>query len=218
MPEGVASLCNDARVAKTRFGVLHSVERGTRARWHEGWWREAEARPSPNFDARPAGQAISLVVLHSISLPPGEYGGDAIERLFTNRLDWDAHPYYQRLRGLRVSAHFLLRRDGRLLQFVCCEARAWHAGASTWRGRENCNHYSIGIELEGLEGSAFEPTQYARLARLLRALAARYPIDEVVGHEDVAPGRKFDPGAGFDWLRLRQQLRRKHPLLPRLSP
>ena len=158
------------------------------------------------------------MVLHSISLPPGEYGGDAIERLFTNRLDWEAHPYYRGIRGLRVSAHFLLRRDGQLLQFVSCDRRAWHAGASTWRGRENCNHYSIGIELEGLEGSVFEPAQYSVLARLLRAVSTRYPVDEVVGHEDVAPGRKFDPGAGFDWQRLRQCLRRKHPALPRWLP
>lgn len=158
------------------------------------------------------------MVLHSISLPPGDYGGDAIERLFTNSLDWDAHPYYQGIRGLRVSAHFLLRRDGQLLQFVSCDQRAWHAGASAWRGRDNCNHYSIGIELEGLEGSAFEPLQYTRLARLLRALAARYPIAEVVGHEDVAPGRKFDPGEGFDWRRLRRDLRRKQPHLPRCGP
>jgi AmpD protein len=192
----------------------------TRSRtvWEDGWWNGARACPSPNFDLRPEGAAISLVVLHSISLPPGEYGGDAIERLFTNRLDWDAHSYYQSIRGLRVSAHFLLRRDGQLLQFVSCGRRAWHAGTSTWRGRDNCNHYSIGIELEGLEGMAFELLQYTRLARLLRALAARYPIDEVVGHEDVAPGRKFDPGAGFDWQLLRQQLRRKHPVLPRLLP
>ena len=188
------------------------------AAWHEGWWREAEACPSPNFDARPAGEAVSLGVLHSISLPPGEYGGDAVERLFTNRLDWDAHPYYDGIRGLRVSAHFLLRRDGRLLQFVACAQRAWHAGRSVWRGREDCNHYSIGIELEGLEGTAFEDAQYTRLARLLRALAARYPIAEVVGHEDVAPGRKADPGAGFDWARLQRQLRRKRPTLPRLPP
>ena len=158
---------------------------------------------------------ISLLVLHSISLPPGEYGGDAIERLFTNRLDCDAHPYYDGLRGLRVSAHFLVRRDGELLQFVSCDHRAWHAGRSAWRGREDCNHYSIGIELEGLEGSAFEPAQYAQLARLMRALAARYPLDEAVGHEDVAPGRKLDPGAGFDWLLLRRVLRRRRPALPR---
>ncbi len=156
-------------------------------------------------------------MVHSISLPPGEYGGDAIERLFTNRLDWDAHPYYDSIRGLRVSAHFLVRRDGAVLQFVSCDHRAWHAGRSVWRGREDCNHHSIGIELEGLEGGAFEPAQYQRLATLLRALALRYPIAEVVGHEDIAPGRKFDPGAGFDWPGLRRQLRRKRPSLPRAS-
>lgn len=161
---------------------------------------------------------MTLAVVHSISLPPGEYGGDAIEQLFTNRLDWDAHPYYAGIRGQRVSAHFLVRRDGRLLQFVSCTQRAWHAGRSVWRAREDCNHYSIGIELEGLEGAAFEDVQYARLARLLRALAAHYPIAEVVGHEDVAPGRKCDPGAGFDWARLRRHLRRKRPAFPRVSP
>ena len=158
------------------------------------------------------------MVLHSISLPPGQYGGDAIERLFTNRLDWDAHPYYRAMRGLRVSAHFLIRRDGLLLQFVSCDERAWHAGASIWRGRDNCNHYSIGIELEGLEGTAFDDAQYTALARLLRALATRYPIAEAVGHEDVAPGRKADPGALFDWQRLRRALRRRRPALPRLAP
>lgn len=189
----------------------------SRPAWRAGWWRGAAARPSPNFDARPEGLPISLVVLHSISLPPGLYGGDAIEQLFTNRLDWDAHPYYEGIRGLRVSAHFLVRRDGALLQFVSCEQRAWHAGRSAWRGREDCNHYSIGIELEGLEGNTFEPAQYTQLARLLRALAARYPIDEAVGHEDVAPGRKADPGAGFDWPLLRQQLRRRRPALPRAT-
>ena len=158
------------------------------------------------------------MVLHSISLPPGQYGGDAIERLFTNRLDWDAHPYYRAMRGLRVSAHFLIRRDGLLLQFVSCDERAWHAGASIWRGRDNCNHYSIGIELEGLEGTAFDDAQYTALARLLRALATRSPIAEAVGHEDVAPGRKADPGALFDWQRLRRALRRRRPALPRLAP
>ncbi len=184
--------------------------------WRDGWWHRAQACPSPNFDARP-GLPINLAVLHSISLPPGDYGGDAIERLFTNRLDWDAHPYYKGIRGLRVSAHFLLRRDGAMLQFVSCDQRAWHAGPSVWRGREDCNHYSIGIELEGLEGSTFEAAQYARLATLLRALAARYPIAEVVGHEDIAPGRKFDPGRGFDWIELRRRLRRKQPSLARAA-
>lgn len=173
--------------------------------------------PSPNFDDRPAGTEISLAVLHSISLPPGEYGGDAIEQLFTNRLDCDAHPYYDQLRGLRVSAHFLVRRDGARLQFVSCDQRAWHAGASSWRGRENCNHYSIGIEFEGLEGQGFEAAQYRSAAVLLRALARRYPLAEAVGHEDVAPGRKHDPGAGFDWALLRRCLRAARPALPRLQ-
>jgi N-acetyl-anhydromuramoyl-L-alanine amidase len=170
--------------------------------------------PSPNFGPRPDGAAVSLAIVHSISLPPGEYGGDAIERLFTNRLDPDAHPYYQALRGLKVSAHFLLRRDGELLQFVSVEQRAWHAGQSAWRGRDNCNDWSVGIELEGLEGSTFEPVQYRQLARLLRALASRYPISEAVGHEHVAPGRKADPGPGFDWPGLQRALRRVRPALP----
>ena len=137
------------------------------------------------------------------SLPPGVYGGDAIERLFTNRLAWDAHPYFASIRGLEVSAHFLLRREaGELLQFVSCDERAWHAGASYWQGREQCNDFSIGIELEGLEGEAFEPAQYAALAALLRRLARRYPISFVAGHEHVSPGRKHDPGPGFDWRAL----------------
>ena len=173
-----------------------------RAQWRKGWLRRARRCESPNFGPRPAGASIDLALIHSISLPPGEYGGDAIERLFTNRLDWDAHPYYQTIRGLQVSAHFLVRRDGELLQFVSCDARAWHAGASEWRGRADCNDFSIGIELEGLEGERFEADQYAALAALIEALARHYPIRTVVGHEHVAPGRKFDPGAGFDWPRL----------------
>ncbi len=169
---------------------------------------------SPNFGPRPDGTAVTLALIHSISLPPGQYGGDAIERLFSNRLDWDAHPYYAGLRGLRVSAHFLLRRDGRALQFVSCDDRAWHAGPSLWRGRENCNDWSIGIELEGLEGESFEAAQYRQLARLLRALARRYPIAEAVGHEHVAPGRKADPGPCFDWRGLERALRQGRPALP----
>ena len=157
---------------------------------------------------------MTLVVVHSISLPPGQYGGDGVERLFTNRLDPDAHPYYAALRGLRVSAHFFVRRDGRTLQFVSCDQRAWHAGVSAWHGRENCNDWSIGIELEGLEGGDFEPAQYRQLAVLLRALAGRYPIVEAVGHEHVAPGRKADPGPGFDWAGLRRILHRRRPGLP----
>ena len=169
----------------------------------DGWLARARHCRSPNFGPREQGVAIDLAVIHSISLPPGEYGGDAIERLFTNRLDWDAHPYYQTIRGLEVSAHFLVRRDGELLQFVSCDDRAWHAGASAWRGRSDCNAYSIGIELEGLEGETFEPVQYDALVRLLVALRSRYPIAAIVGHEHIAPGRKNDPGAGFDWSRLR---------------
>jgi AmpD protein len=179
--------------------------------WHDGWWRAARACPSPNFGPRPAGSVPTLVVLHSISLPPGVYGGDGVEALFTNRLDYDAHPYYAGLRGLEVSAHFFVRRSGALVQFVSCDERAWHAGRSSWRGRDHCNDYSIGIELEGLEGETFEDTQYRQLARLLRALARAYPIDEVVGHEHVAPGRKADPGPGFNWLRLRRELHRRRP-------
>ena len=179
--------------------------------WRDGWWRHARACPSPNFGPRPAGAAVTLAVVHSISLPPGEYGGDAIERLFTNTLDCDAHPYYERLRGLEVSAHFVIRRDGELLQFVSADARAWHAGQSSWRGRGNCNDWSLGIELEGLEGERFETAQYARLATLLAALARRHPLAEVVGHEHVAPGRKHDPGPGFDWPRLARLLARRAP-------
>ena len=174
--------------------------------WREGWWREARAIASPNFGPRPAGTVITLVVLHSISLPPGEYGGPHIEQLFTNTLDWNAHPCFQQIRGAEVSAHFVLRRTGELLQFVSCDQRAWHAGVSSWRGVPNCNDCSIGIELEGLEGQAFEDAQYKGLARLLTRAARRYPLRDVVGHEHVAPGRKHDPGAGFDWPRLAQAL------------
>jgi AmpD protein len=171
----------------------------------DGWLATARRCPSPNVGPRADGVPIDLVVLHSISLPPGEYGGDAIERLFTNRLDWDAHPYFDAIRGLEVSAHFLVRRDGTLLQFVSCDARAWHAGASCWRGRSDCNAFSIGIELEGLEGERFERAQYSALTTLIAALRSRYPIGAIVGHEHIAPGRKNDPGAGFDWAWLRAQ-------------
>lgn len=185
-----------------------------RAQWREGWWAGARHCPSPNFGPRPAGEQVTLAIVHSISLPPGCFRGDAVQRLFTNHLDWDAHPCYGSIRGLRVSAHFLLRRSGRTQQFVSCDQRAWHAGASVWRGRADCNDWSIGIELEGLEGGTFEPAQYTQLARLLQRLSRRYPLVEAVGHEHVAPGRKADPGAGFDWLRLRRMLRGGAPRLP----
>lgn len=172
-------------------------------RWRAGGWLDG-ARPcaTANRGPRPAQARIDLVVIHSISLPPGRFGGDAIERLFTNRLDCDAHPYFDRLRGLTVSSHFVVRRGGEVLQFVGCDERAWHAGRSRWRGRDDCNDFSIGIELEGLEGQAFMPLQYDALVRLLHAIAQRYPIEGVAGHEHVAVLRKLDPGAGFEWRRL----------------
>ena len=170
--------------------------------WQEGWLRSARRLDSPNFGMRPEPARIDLVLLHSISLPPGCFSGDAVLQLFRNELDWDAHPYFTQLRGLLVSAHFFLRRGGELWQCVSCDRRAWHAGASAWRGRDNCNDNSIGIELEGLEGERFEPTQYEALTVLCQQIAAHYPIRHVAGHEHVAPGRKFDPGAGFDWARL----------------
>src|SRR5882762_3597076 len=176
------------------------------ALWDEGWWRGARRCESPNHDPRPDGTEVSLALIHSISLPPGGYGGDAVERLFTNRLDWEAHSYYQRIRGLIVSSHFFIRRDGEVVQFVSCDERAWHAGRSSWRGRDNCNDFSIGIELEGLEGETFEAPQYAALTAVLKGVRARYALRDVVGHEHVAPGRKIDPGPGFDWRALRAAL------------
>jgi N-acetyl-anhydromuramoyl-L-alanine amidase len=146
--------------------------------------------------------AVELVVLHSISLPPGVFGGSQVQALFTNTLRGEEHPCFAALEGLRVSAHFFVRRDGSLMQFVACDRRAWHAGVSAWEGRANCNDYSIGIELEGLEGGSFTPAQYRRTGALLRALRRRYPLRAVCGHEHVAPGRKQDPGPGFDWSRL----------------
>ena len=188
--------------ARSAPGAALIAMRGN-AIWDAGWLHGVPRCDSPNCGPRPQGAAIDLVLVHSISLPPGHYGGDAIERLFTNRLDWDAHPYFEQIRGLEVSAHFLVRRDGGVQQFVSCDARAWHAGRSVWQGRAECNDFSVGIELEGLEGERFELPQYASLARLIAALAQRYPIAAVAGHEHVAPGRKNDPGAGFDWPLLR---------------
>ena len=162
---------------------------------------------SPNCDERPAGSAIELLVIHNISLPPGEFGGPGIVELFTNCLDPDAHPYYREIAGRKVSAHFLIRRDGELIQFVPCGRRAWHAGESSWRGRSHCNDFSVGIELEGTDDMPFEDAQYARLAALARSLAARYPGIESVGHSDIAPGRKTDPGPRFDWARYRAMIK-----------
>ena len=173
-----------------------------RPTWQRGWWAYARHLPSPNFGARPAGVGVDLVVLHSISLPPAQYGTGCVQQLFCNQLDWDAHPYFQQIRGAEVSAHFFIERGGEVWQFVACDDRAWHAGKSSFQGRENCNDYSIGIELEGIEGGAFEDAQYESLLALLAALPEAYPITAVTGHEHIAPGRKADPGAGFDWQRV----------------
>ncbi len=154
---------------------------------------------SPNQDARPENSRISMVVIHNISLPPGQYGGNAVLELFTNTLDPDAHPYYSGIHQLRVSSHFFIRRDGALMQFVSCNQRAWHAGESSWQGRSRCNDFSIGIELEGSDDDPFESAQYATLDVLLGALRGAYPITDIVGHSDIAPGRKTDPGPCFDW-------------------
>lgn len=163
---------------------------------------------SPNCDGRPAGAEVSLLVLHSISLPPGEYGGDAIERLFTNRLDPGAHPYFAEVSSLKVSVHFLVRRNGELAQFVPLVRRAWHAGASTWRSRSRCNDFSVGVELEGTDDSAFEAIQYRRLCELIHLLRAAFPLRDIAAHSDVAPGRKTDPGVHFDWAHLLSGLSR----------
>lgn len=165
---------------------------------------------SPNFDMRPEGSAPELLIIHGISLPPGEYGGTWIEQLFTNQLDWNAHPYFKQIEGMRVSSHLLVRRDGQVVQFVPFHARAWHAGVSSFQGRERCNDFSIGIELEGTDDTAYKAAQYRELARVIVALCRAYPrlsMQRLVGHSDVAPGRKTDPGDCFDWPRLRAMLR-----------
>jgi N-acetyl-anhydromuramoyl-L-alanine amidase len=174
--------------------------------WNRGWYPGAKRVDSPNFGPRPANAPIDLIVLHSISLPPGQYDGPQVEQFFTNQLSWDEHPYFEQLRGVEVSAHFFLRRNGDLLQFVSCDDRAWHAGVSSYRGRSQCNDDSIGIELEGLEGDTFTPEQYVNLKQLCEAIRSAYPIAHIAGHEHIAPGRKQDPGTGFDWQRLQSDL------------
>lgn len=175
----------------------------------EGWLRGARQCPSPNYGPRPEGVSPSLLVIHNISLPPGEFGGSAIERLFCNGLDWEAHPFFEEIRGAEVSSHFLVRRDGELVQFVSCEQRAWHAGRSCYEGRENCNDFSIGIELEGTDDLAYEECQYRVLAELTQTLLRAYPelsVNDITGHSDIAPGRKTDPGPAFDWDGYRRTL------------
>jgi len=173
---------------------------------------------SPNCDDRPAGTSIDLVVVHGISLPPGQFGGPWIDALFTNTLPADAHEYFAGIRSLRVSSHALIRRNGEVVQYVDLNRRAWHAGQSQWRGRANCNDYSIGIELEGTDATAYETAQYVVLARLIAACCRAYPTldpGQVAGHSDVAPGRKTDPGIAFDWPLLRALLRFELEVTPR---
>jgi N-acetyl-anhydromuramoyl-L-alanine amidase len=172
------------------------------------WLKGARRVSSPNCDARPAGTEVTLLVVHSISLPPGRYGGDAIERFFTNRLDPGAHPYFREIAEMRVSAHFLVRRDGEIVQFVPIGKRAWHAGASRWRGRTACNDFSIGVELEGTDDGEFTPAQYRSLEHLVRNLRRSLPLRDIAAHSDIAPGRKTDPGTGFAWQKLLQRLSR----------
>ncbi len=175
----------------------------------KGWVRQARRVDSPNYGPRPEGAVPELIVIHNISLPPGRFGGDEVEQLFCNCLDWSADPYFEEIRGLEVSAHFLLRRCGELVQFVAVDDRAWHAGLSCWRGRDNCNDFSIGIELEGSDELPYTDAQYQTLAALTRALFSYYPAlhrEHLVGHADIAPGRKTDPGPAFDWPRYRASL------------
>lgn len=171
----------------------------------EGWCREVARAPCTNFDVRPQDAVISLLVIHNISLPPGQFGGDHIEALFANKLDYVADPYFEQLRDLKVSAHFLVRRTGRALQFVATTERAWHAGISQFGGRERCNDFSIGIELEGSDDQTFTDAQYQTLANLTFALSSRHPLAHVAGHEHIAPGRKTDPGPFFDWPRYQRE-------------
>ncbi len=158
---------------------------------------------SPNCDERPAGTRIELIVVHNISLPPDRFGGNGVIELFTNRMNPDEHPYYREIHQRRVSAHFYIRRDGALVQFVPCGKRAWHAGASQWQGRERCNDFSVGVELEGCDTQPFEDVQYVVLKSLIAGLTAAYPIVSIAGHSDIAPGRKTDPGPYFDWKRIK---------------
>lgn len=174
-----------------------------------GWHRHARQVPSPNYNARPPGTEVDLIVIHAISLPPGEFGKGYVECFFRNELPVAVHPYFREIQELRVSAHFLIDRRGRLTQFVSTEARAWHAGQSLWEERSNCNDFSIGIELEGTESDPFTCAQYLRCARLCRQLQQRYPAitdARIVGHQDVAPGRKWDPGPQFRWELFRSLL------------
>jgi AmpD protein len=176
-----------------------------------GYLEPANSIPSPNCDTRPAESVINLLVIHHISLPPDEFGGEGVIKLFTNQLDPLAHPYYQSLKHIRVSSHFFIRRNGEIIQFVPCTMRAWHAGVSCWQGCTNCNDFSIGIELEGSSNQPFKSVQYTRLTELTQILLTAYPIKNIVGHADIAPQRKTDPGPYFDWSVYQQLLTQIHP-------
>ena len=175
----------------------------------DGWCAGAARYDSPHYNARPPGAEVELLVVHNISLPAGRFGGPHVSDLFTARVDYNADPSFADLRGLEVSAHFFVRRDGRLLQYVSCNDRAWHAGTSSFRGRDNCNDFSVGVELEGSDNVAFTPVQYTVLADLAAALQKRYPLRDIQGHEHIAPGRKTDPGPCFDWSELDRLLKEK---------
>ncbi|ELO1553620.1 1,6-anhydro-N-acetylmuramyl-L-alanine amidase AmpD [Aeromonas hydrophila] len=186
----------------TQLNIVFSID-------SDGWCEQARKVPSPHHNERATPTDISLLVVHGISLPPGEFGGPFIDDLFLGRLDPDAHPYFAGIHQLRVSAHCLIRRDGELVQYVPFGARAWHAGVSSWQGREACNDFSIGIELEGTDEQPYTDAQYEALAGLSRTLSSHYPAitaDRIVGHCDIAPGRKTDPGDSFEWPRYRQAL------------
>jgi N-acetyl-anhydromuramoyl-L-alanine amidase len=197
----VVRFCGTLSAMKANSIVVDAVD---------GIVANARQVPSPNYDERPDGIVPDLIVVHGISLPPNEFGGEWIDRLFTNTLPWDKHPYFKAIEGLKASSHLLIRRDGELVQYVSLNRRAWHAGASSYRGRERCNDFSIGIELEGADDIAYEPIQYRRLAETVGALCVAYPAlsrERLAGHSDIAPGRKTDPGAVFDWPRLNALLR-----------
>ncbi len=176
----------------------------------DGWWSKAKVIPSPNFNARLTGN-VRLLVIHNISLPPGKFGGGNIQKFFTNQLDWEDHPFFEEIRGVEVSAHILIERDGTATQFVSFDERAWHAGVSCFQGVESCNDFSIGIELEGTDDTPFEDAQYARLVELTQVIMNTYPHitpDNIVGHSDIAPGRKTDPGPEFDWHRYKKTIKK----------
>ena len=177
--------------------------------WNEGWLKGVKHVPSPNYNDRPDDSLVSLLVIHNISLPPGQFGSPYIEQFFQNKLSWNEHPYFKSIEGLEVSAHFLIKQDGELVQFVSCDDRAWHAGASSFCGEDNCNDYSIGIELEGTDMAAYTEAQYSGLIALTKQLQAKFPeisVARIKGHSDIAPGRKTDPGESFDWSRYLKAL------------